>query len=122
MIECPALHVRHHDKGYPFGERVPAKIRMTRTVVSDFLFLGKDHAKTAVNSAVYDAWTNSYGAVAAVMENGNLGVKPGEFEVVEWFDPPSETPPSRNMPLLLALQTLTAPLDLSTPNGNTQRK
>lgn len=86
MIDCPALHERCHGKGYPFGERVPSKIRMTCSVSSDFAFL-PNAAPPAFVSLTYDAWTNSYGAVAAVMENGKkLGVKPGEFEVVEWHN------------------------------------
>jgi hypothetical protein len=88
MIDCPALHARL--KGYPFGDRIPSKIKMRRTVISDFpMFLRPGEAALlAIGSETYDAWTNSYGAVAAVMPNGKtLGVKPDEFEVVEWFDP-----------------------------------
>jgi hypothetical protein len=87
MIDCPALHKRATNDGYPFGNRVPKTIRMTQTVTSDFAFLlPNDHDQVAVASATYPAWTNSYGAVAAVFPDGRkLGVKPGEFEVVEWY-------------------------------------
>lgn len=88
VIDCPALTVRHHKKGYPFGERVPAKIRMVRTAVSDFAWMDRDAVPPAIISTIYDTWVNSYGAVAAVYPDGRkLGVKPDEFEVVEWFYP-----------------------------------
>jgi hypothetical protein len=84
VVDCPALHARHIDKGYPFGDRIPSKIRMIKTVASDFAFLGNVPPPCIV-SEVYPAWTNSYGAVSAVHPNGQkLGVKPDEFEVVEW--------------------------------------
>lgn len=87
MIDCPALHKRAIDKGYPFGDRVPKIIRMSQTVTSDLAFLLPNSEHVAVVGAAYPAWTNSYGAVAAVFPDGEkLGVKPGEFEVVEWFD------------------------------------
>lgn len=88
VTDCPALTVRHHDKGYPFGERVPSKIAMKRTVHSDLVGIVPDAAPPAIISATYDTWVNSYGAVAAVLPDGRkLGVKPDEFEVVEWFTP-----------------------------------
>lgn len=34
-IDCPALHERHHDKGYPFGERVPKKVKIQRYAQTD---------------------------------------------------------------------------------------
>lgn len=88
MIDCPALHHRAIDAGYPFGNRVPKTIRMRQTVTSDLAFLlPNDHDQVAVVQAKYPAWTNSYGAVCAVFPDGRkLGVKPNEFEVVEWFD------------------------------------
>jgi hypothetical protein len=88
VVDCPALHERHIDKGYPFGDRVPSKIRMLRTVTSDVPFQREGDVLVAVGSTVHNAWTNSYGAVAAVLPDGRkLGVKPGEFEVVEWLTP-----------------------------------
>lgn len=33
----------------------------------------------------YYVWVNSYGAVSAILPNGEqLGLKPDEFEVIEW--------------------------------------
>ncbi len=79
-VECPALHVRHIDKGYPFGDRVPATIRMKRSVHSDFAWMDPNGVPPAIVSQTFDAWTNSYGAVAAVFPDGRkLGVKPDEF-------------------------------------------
>lgn len=86
----PAMRKRCHDKGYPFGERVPKRVRMMQTVTSDFLpgttiSVADGDPLVAVNRQSFDAWTNSYGAVAVHMPDGRkLGVKPGEFEVVEW--------------------------------------
>lgn len=90
----PAMTVRRVDKGYPFGNQVPKRVRMTRTVMSDFLpgttiNVADGPPLVAVNSQTFDAWTNSYGAVAVYMPDGRkLGVKPDEFEVVEWHDVP----------------------------------
>lgn len=88
----PAMMVRHADKGYPFGNKVPKRIRMKQTVTSDIIpgtsiSVTDDNPLVAVYSQTFEAWTNSYGAVAAHMPNGKkLGVKPGEFSVVEWHD------------------------------------
>lgn len=90
IVDCPALHARYINKGYPFGDRVPKTVRLKRTVTTDTVpgmgFISKD-PKVAVIGTTYPAWTNSYGAVAAVYPNGStLGLKPGEFEVVEWHE------------------------------------
>jgi hypothetical protein len=91
-VDCPALHYRAHAKGYPFGDRVPARIRMLRRVAPcGLIALSRRAADEPVNVAYfgeeYPAWTNSYGAVAAVFTDGsNLGVCPGEFEVVAWHE------------------------------------
>ncbi|TCV51354.1 DUF4406 domain-containing protein [Pseudomonas sp. 460] len=90
QIDCPALH--HRGKGYPFGERVPRSVRMVKTVTADpmpvigFAYI-TGAVPTAVISQTFNAWTNSQGAVAAVMPDGQrLGLKPGEFEVSSWHD------------------------------------
>jgi hypothetical protein len=39
----------------------------------------------AERGMLYPAYTNSHGAVSAVMDNKQkLGVKPDEFEITEW--------------------------------------
>lgn len=88
--ESPALIDRADDYPARFHDRVPLKIRMLRTVHSDIPALalrafGQRPCK-ALRDQVYYAWTNSFGAVAAVFDDGEmLGVKPDEFEVVEWW-------------------------------------
>ncbi|MGP5237465.1 DUF4406 domain-containing protein, partial [Pseudomonas helleri] len=81
QIDCPALHNRA--KGYPFGDRVPCTVRMVRTVTADPMpVIGYGYIKgdvpTAVISQTFRVWTNSNGAVSAVMADGQrLGLKPG---------------------------------------------
>ncbi len=95
-IDCPALH--HRAKGYPFGNRVPHSVRMVKTVTADpmpvigFAYI-TGTVPTAVISQTFPAWTNSHGAVAAVMADGQrLGLKPGEFEVASWHDASPQNP------------------------------
>lgn len=89
-IESPALHKRSN--GYPFGDRVPCTVRMVKTVTADPMpGIGLAYIKGTVPVAnqndIYQAWTNSHGAVAAVMPDGrHLGLRPGEFEVYTWYD------------------------------------
>jgi hypothetical protein len=52
-----------------------------------FAFCKNQMPPVAVIGRVLPVWTNSYGAVAAVFEDGEkLGLKPGEFEIVEWHN------------------------------------
>ncbi|MGP5284137.1 DUF4406 domain-containing protein [Pseudomonas helleri] len=96
QIDCPALHNRA--KGYPFGDRVPCTVRMVRTVTADPMpVIGYGYIKgdvpTAVISQTFRVWTNSNGAVSAVMADGQrLGLKPGEFEVASWHDATPQKP------------------------------
>ncbi len=103
----PAL--KHHAKGYPvrWNDRTPKTIRMLRHVTPDALCAMVDPTArdmAAENAGEYPAWTNSYGAVCAVFPDGRrLGVKPAEFEVVEWFEAdgvtvtrePEKAPPAK---------------------------
>lgn len=62
------------------------KIKMLETVRPDFPFLliGVPSDTVLVCGKVYEATKNKYGAVCGICENGQrLGVKPGEFEIVE---------------------------------------
>lgn len=88
IVDCPAIHVRAIAKGYPFGDKVPKTVRLRQTVTADYVpGIGFLSPAVAVYSATYPAWTNSYGAVAAVLADGkHLGLKPDEFEIVEWHD------------------------------------
>ncbi|WP_246541602.1 DUF4406 domain-containing protein [Pseudomonas rustica] len=89
-IDCPALHKRSNS--YPFGDRVPCTVQMVKTVTADPMpGIGLAYIKGSVPVAnendIYQAWTNSHGAVAAVMPDGrHLGLRPGEFEVYTWHD------------------------------------
>lgn len=82
-LESPALVEKL--VGYPFGREVPLEIRMLTTVESDIPFFVSSSRRMAVFGKVYPCWVNSFGAVAAILPNGDvLGVKPDEFEVVAW--------------------------------------
>ena len=73
--------------GYPFGSKVPAKIKMLRTVKStpSMFPAPGEVVRLAVAGSVLPVYTNSYGAVSAILsDNIRLGVRPGDFEVVEW--------------------------------------
>ncbi len=85
FLKSPALRARKG--GYPdrFCGKVPRLIRPRRTIRPDLPFLAQPGCVARAEN-VYLAWTNSYGAVAAVIPGGNLGLKPDEFEVVEWAD------------------------------------
>lgn len=89
-INCPALYKRSNS--YPFGERVPRTVRMLKTVTADpmpvigFAYIQGDIPICPENQ-IFPAWTNSHGAVAAVLPNGkHLGLRPAEFEVDTWHE------------------------------------
>jgi hypothetical protein len=94
-IDCPALHKRSNS--YPFGDRVPCTVRMLKTVTADpmpvigFAYI-KGDIPICPENQIFPAWTNSHGAVAAVLPNGkHLGLRPAEFEVDTWHDIAQET-------------------------------
>ena len=89
IIDCPALHARHLHKGYPFGDKVPKTVRLKQMVTTDIIpgtaMFISPKPLVAHDGRTYPAWTNSYGAVCAVFPDGDkLGLKPDEFEVIEW--------------------------------------
>lgn len=96
-IDCPALHQR--SDSYPFGDRVPRTVRMLKTVTADpmpgiGLAYIKGDAPVAKEGQTYPVWTNSHGAVTAVMEDGTrLGLRPEEFEVDSWHHIADEQAP-----------------------------
>lgn len=83
-IDCPALHKR--SASYPYGDRVPRTVRMLVTATADRIpGVELSHYPEAKAGQTYRVWTNSHGAVVAVMEDGNrLGLRPAEFEVASW--------------------------------------
>lgn len=91
FIDCPALHELKEGCPIRFARRVPKKIIMLETVRADFPFCGK--TLKARIGGIYYCWTNSYGAVSAVLDDGQrLGVKPDEFQVEAWH-PRTPLPP-----------------------------
>lgn len=89
-VDCPALRMR--SDSYPFGNRVPRTVRMLRTVTADpmpvteFSYIKRDIPVATVDQ-IFKVWTNSHGAVAAVLPNGTrLGLRPEEFEIETWHD------------------------------------
>jgi hypothetical protein len=90
-LDCPAMQSR--SIRYPFGSRVPKRIRMVKTVVPDLVIgagivlYDNDLPQIAVTGMTLQAWTNSDGTVAAVFANGErLALKNGDFEVIEWTE------------------------------------
>lgn len=90
LIDCPALRMR--SDSYPFGNRVPRTVRMLRIVTADpmpatgFSYIKGDIPVAPVDE-IFKVWTNSHGAVAAVLPNGTrLGLHPEEFEIETWHD------------------------------------
>ncbi len=85
----PALEWKSDREGtfsYPehWHGKVPYKVKMLKTVYPDIPFLCKEDT-VCERQKEYYAWVNSYGAVAAILENGEkLGLKPSEFEIIEW--------------------------------------
>ena len=95
--------VTHRERGnanpdfdYPerFGGRVPKTVRTKRRVAADFPICLVKPDCVAPRGDTFPAWTNSHGAVSAILPNGEkLGLYPSEFEVVEWLDPVNDKEP-----------------------------
>ena len=93
-LTSPALEWQSDRVGrnsYPanFRGRVPLKVKVAKKVEPDFPWLKN---KLLVKSDTvcqkdneYYVWVNSYGAVSAILPNGNkLGLLPSEFDVTVW--------------------------------------
>lgn len=92
-MQSPALKWRSDKPGrshYPFNwrDKVPLKVKMATTVTPDIpqiMHTKKDTIALLDNE--YYVWVNSYGAVSAILENGeHLGLLPSEFEVTGWHE------------------------------------
>ena len=104
-IDCPALRVKTDT--YPFGNKVPARIKMLATVEPSKSPMLRYTCIKAIKDEVYNCWTNSHGAVCVVFENGQkLGVKRHQFEVVEWHEGVIELKTDLNMDQADALRKL----------------
>lgn len=93
-LSSPAL--KHQSEIYPprYRGRVPWKIKMACTVRPDLEWLCKTRGTVAVMDGVYECWVNMHGAVSAICRNGEkLGIKPAEFDVVEWQTPNDQAVP-----------------------------
>lgn len=81
----PALYSKSEHYPQRFKGKVPKLVRILKTVKPDFPF--NIHAgENAIEGKIYPVWTNCHGAVAAYLDNDRkLGLKPDEFEVVDWY-------------------------------------
>ena len=71
---------------------------MLCTVRPDMEFLCRTKGIVAADGIVYECWVNQNGAVSAIVRGGErLGVKPDEFEVVDWHEVET-TKPEGNSP------------------------
>lgn len=78
------MHFSDDEFNYPWGDRVPLKVIMLKTVYPDMPFLAKEDT-VCKRGEEYYCWVNSYGAVSAILSNGDqLGLKPKEFVVTEY--------------------------------------
>lgn len=87
-LASPALTQQSDDYPPRYRGRVPRKIKMVCTVRPDDLTIvsGFTNRETVAHMGIiYECWVNSHGAVVAICANGDrIGVKPEEFDVVEW--------------------------------------
>ena len=93
-LTSPALEWQSDIGGrgnYPanFRGRVPLKVKVAKTVEPDLPWLkgelGVKDDTICQKDNDYYVWVNSYGAVSAILPNGErLGLLPSEFDVTEW--------------------------------------
>lgn len=93
-LTSPALKWQSDKKGreeYPanYRGRVPLKVKLAKDVTPDLMhlapILGIKKDTIALKDKEYYVWVNSYGAVSAILENGEkLGLFPSEFDVTDW--------------------------------------
>jgi hypothetical protein len=94
-LESPALKWQSYKGGrfdYPanFRGRVPLKVKTAKKVVPDIPMLAgiSKPGTECSKDGEYYVWVNSYGAVTAILPNGErLGLLPSEFDVIEWHNP-----------------------------------
>lgn len=82
--ESPALNIQSDIYPASWYGKVPKRVKMAKTVKSELPFGPRYIAEAGKE---YDCWTNSHGAVAVLLPNSEMfGVKPYEFEVIEWHE------------------------------------
>lgn len=86
-----SIALDHQSEHYPasWHGRVPKRIRMANTVTPDLpMLFPESRGMVAGSGREYEVWVNSHGAVAAILEDGRkLGLRPYEFEIIEWHEP-----------------------------------
>lgn len=89
IYDSPALKLQSQYYPSAWQGKVPKKVRMLECVKSELpfpLFL------VVYEGEEYLVWVNSHGAVSAILESGQLGLKPNEFEIIEWHSPQGGNP------------------------------
>ncbi len=95
----PALRFRSGHYPDRFNGRVPSAVRTLRRVGPEgMICMTMSRRKVlALNipaGEVVPVWVNSHGAVAAILPGvGELGLRPDEFDVVDWHDLAPEVTP-----------------------------
>lgn len=67
---------------------VPKRVRMLETVRPDFLFPSENSNLVCGYGQEYEVQSNRWGAVSAVVGGDRLGLRPTEFETIEWCPNP----------------------------------
>lgn len=81
-FDSPALIEQSMSYPARYEGRVPRRVRMLETVRPD---VPLSKILPALRGAEYEVWVNRNGAVSAFTAEGeDLGLRPGEFEVIEW--------------------------------------
>ena len=84
----PALDFQSEHYPERFNGKVPKRVRLLRTIHSDLTaFIASGEFLFGVVGQEYDCLVNSHGAVSivsALYRDSMLGLKPDEFEVVEF--------------------------------------
>ena len=86
-FDSPALKEQASDYPFAWHGKVPARVLMDTTVKSELPW--ERNRFIAHMGLQYDAYVNSYGAVCAILPDGEMiGLKPYEFTVLEWHELP----------------------------------
>lgn len=95
-LTSPALKWQSDRGGrgdYPakYRGRVPLKVMVAKNITPDLPMFHKvlrvKEDTICLKDNEYYVWVNSYGAVSAILPNGErLGLLPSEFDVTEWHN------------------------------------
>lgn len=85
VFASPALKTRSSEYPTRYNGKIPLTVKMLKTVNSELPIVVEPKPIKVEEGQEYPVWVNSHGAVAAVLPSGEtLGIKPDEFEVIEW--------------------------------------